>query len=111
MSLPCSIAIRFTCAAAVICLAAPGSAAPMIYDLGTLGGTNSFGYAVNDAGQVAGTSSTAVGGPTHAFRYDGTPGAGGVMRDLGTLGGNDSEGQAVNNAGQVAGRAFLTGNT
>ena len=54
-------------------------------DLGTLGGTDSDGTAINDAGQVTGTS-TLTGDFTtqtqHAFLWDGA-----TMRDLGTLGG------------------------
>ena len=41
--------------AALVPVTAP-AAAPAIYNLGTLGGTQSYGQAVNDAGQVAGTS-------------------------------------------------------
>ena len=47
----------------------------------------------------------------HAFRYDGTPGSGGVMHDLGTLGGTMSVGNAINDAGQVVGDSWTTGNT
>ena len=74
------------------------AAPPTIYNLGTLPGTYSQGYAVNDRGQVAGTSG-------HAFLYIGTPGSGGAMADLGTLGGmsNGSEGRDINAAGQVVG--------
>jgi probable HAF family extracellular repeat protein len=90
----------------------PGSGGVM-HDLGTLGGTLvSVGLAVNDAGQVAGFSvynNPSV--PVHAFRYDGTPGSGGVMRDLGSLGGTMSRGYGINDAGQVAGYSQITGNT
>jgi probable HAF family extracellular repeat protein len=55
-------------------------------DLGTLGGLDSFGQAVNASGQVAGDSTTA-GGETHAFLSG--PG-GGPLTDLGTLGGVSS---------------------
>jgi len=79
-------------------------------DLGTLGGTRSFGTSVNDAGQVAGNSSITGNTAEHAFRYDGTPGSGGVMRDLGTLGGTSSFGNAVNAASQVVGTSDLAGN-
>src|SRR5688572_9688380 len=100
----------FCAATAALTLAASAaSAAPAFYDLGTLGGTESVGYAVNDAGQVAGYS-TSTDGRRFAFRYDGTPGAGGVMRDLGTLGGTSSIGYGINNAGQVAGAASTSGN-
>jgi probable HAF family extracellular repeat protein len=74
-------------------------------DLGTLGGTGSVAYAVNDAGQVVGYSQTATGA-THAFLY-----SGGVMTDLGTLGGANSEAFGINQSGQVAGTADLAGNS
>jgi probable HAF family extracellular repeat protein len=48
-------------------------------DLGTLGGTNSRGRDINDAGQVTGRADTA-GGQTHAFLWDGT-----AMLDLNAL--------------------------
>jgi probable HAF family extracellular repeat protein len=85
----------------------PGAGAAMV-DLGTLGGQFGSGAAVNDAGQVAGTSDT-TGAPFHAFLYTGTPGSGGAMADLGTLGGNYSDGYAINSAGQVAGTAATIG--
>src|SRR5688500_1125939 len=76
----------------------PASAAtPAIYNLGALpGGTASQGLGVNDAGQVAGNSYRDGGFNTHAVRYDGTPGSGGVMHDLHTFG-PESIGTAVNN--------------
>src|SRR5688500_1523715 len=80
-----------------------------IYDLGALGGSVSFGRAVNDAGQVAGYAYTSGNAVRRAFRYDGTPGAGGVMRDLGTLGGTNGGGHAINDAGQVVGWSSLPG--
>src|SRR6476659_7202068 len=73
---------------------------PSVYNLGTLGGTYSDGYGINTSGQVAGWSFKSGNGASHAFRYDGAPGAGGVMRDLGTLGGTNSYGKAVNASGQ-----------
>jgi probable HAF family extracellular repeat protein len=48
-------------------------------DLGTLGGTDSHGFAVNAAGQVVGDSLT-EGGTDHAFLY-----RGGQMFDLNDL--------------------------
>lgn len=71
-------------------------------DLGTLGGANSRGSAINDAGQVTGASETADGS-THAFLF-----SGGELIDLGTLGGSDSFGQDINAQGQVTGRARTT---
>lgn len=72
----------------------PGSGVTM---LGTLGGIDSWGMAINNRGDVAGTSTTAAG-YQHAFFA-----SGGRMMDLGTLGGASSWGYSVNDAGAVAG--------
>ena len=72
-------------------------------DLGTLGGSSSHASAVNESGQVVGssnTSKTASGyEPEHAFSWT----QGGGMVDLGTLGGISSAAVAVNDSGQVVG--------
>ena len=83
------------------------AAAGDIFNLGTLGGASSGGAAINDSGQVAGTFYQPEPDDIffHAFRYSGTPGAGGAMADLGTLGGTYSIGYAINAAGQVAGHS------
>lgn len=70
-------------------------------EVGTLGGGNSRGYAVNNRLQVAGESVTASGA-VHAFVYQD-----GRMRDLGTLGGSYSSARAINNRGTVVGDAFV----
>ena len=84
----------------------PGSGGVMV-DLGTLGGNESRGWGINNAGQVTGWSQR-TDGLTRAFLYTGTPGSGGAMFDLGTLGGLESTGLAINNAGQVTGHADTT---
>jgi len=63
-----------------------------IQDLGTLGGLNSRGEAINDSGQVTGLAQTADGS-SHAFLY-----SGGSMHDLG-----EGVGEAINNRGWVVG--------
>lgn len=84
-------------------------------DLGTLGGTlgvvgalnnSGSGGALNDRGQVIGTSNLAGDLTHHAFRWER-----GVMRDLGTLGGPNSEAYWMNENGAVVGRADVPGDS
>jgi probable HAF family extracellular repeat protein len=87
----------------------PGAGGVMA-DLGTLGGSTSYAFSINDAGQIAGTADTASDSALHAFRYGGVPGGGGgAMADLGTLGGTNSDGRAINAAGQVVGDSYVAG--
>lgn len=72
-----------------------------LVDLGTLGGADSYAYAVNASGQVVGKAATADG-TTHAFLY-----SGGSMHDLGTFGGTESIARSINDKGQVVGDANL----
>src|SRR5213593_3245299 len=80
------LAMLLSASVAPVPAPAPAPAAT-IYNLGTLGGTDSYGQAINAGGQVVGYNDTVGEPPQHAFRYTGTPGSGGVMSDLGTLGG------------------------
>ncbi len=75
-----------------------------MHDLGTLGGTNSYGYGINSSGTVAGESYTAGNLANHAFRYDTS------MHDLGTLGGGGSYDFGINSSGTVAGYSNIAGN-
>ena len=84
-------------------LAAPAVAHWTVTDLGTLGGAYSYGYGINNAGQVTGNAST--GSNSHAFLY-----SNGAMTDLGTLGGVISYGYGINNTGQVTGYSYTAGN-
>ena len=71
-----------------------------ITDLGTLGGTESFAYAINDLGQVVGLSSTAGDLAEHSFLF-----SNGRMTDLYPLNSQSilTVGPtAINNSGQIA---------
>jgi probable HAF family extracellular repeat protein len=82
-----------------------------IIDLGTLGGYESNGIYVNNAGQVVGFATNTIpdpysflGAQTHTFLWQD-----GVMRDLGTLGGPDSfpgAGGINQQEGLIAGGSF-----
>ena len=74
--------------------------------LGTLGGTYSAAYGINDSGQVVGESSIAGNSATYATEW-----TNGIPTDLGTLGGTHSTALAINASGQVAGYSFTAGNS
>lgn len=71
-----------------------------VVDLGTLGGSYSSAYGINESGQVVGVSQT-VTGQLRAFVWDKATG----MIDLGTLGGNVSGAYAINDTGRIVGSA------
>lgn len=73
-------------------------------DLGTLGGSRSYPYAISENGKVVGES-TNSNDDSHAFLYDSNG-----MHDLGVLtGGTRSLAQALNDSGEVAGYSEVTG--
>ena len=75
----------------------------VLVDLGTLGGENSSAAAVNNAGQIVGTSDTTVANKSHAFLYED-----GVMQDLGAFPGEKSYALDINEAGVVVGYSYDT---
>ncbi|HEY8751377.1 MAG TPA: FG-GAP-like repeat-containing protein, partial [Tepidisphaeraceae bacterium] len=77
----------------------------VVTDLGTLGGTSSNAYGINDSLQITGSASTAT--QSHAFLY-----SGGSMSDLGLFSGvtnSTSVAFGLNSGGQVVGLSY-TGN-
>jgi probable HAF family extracellular repeat protein len=74
-----------------------------VTDLGTLGGSFTTGYGLNNSGQVVGGATTSPNDPLtqHAFLY-----SNGQMTDLGVLPGyGRSQANGINDAGQVVGSA------
>ena len=78
-----------------------------VTDLGTLGGTESFAYAINDLGQITGHSRTAGDASTHAFLY-----RDGAMVDLYPLDSGEirtGPPMRINNSGQIASGMVVDG--
>lgn len=71
-----------------------------ITDLGTLGGSDSYAFGVNAAGQVVGQSWLTGDQQVRATLWQGAPVQ---VHDLGTLGGTRSTAYAINDMNQVAG--------
>ncbi len=100
--------------AAILCLLAVGAALSLsqfhsqaqspsynITDLGTLAGTNSAAYGINQCGQIVG-GAPPDGTPRHPFLINIS---GNQVTDLGTLGGSSGTANAINASGYVAGTA------
>lgn len=69
-------------------------------DLGTLGGSDSYAFGTNAAGQIVGLSWLAGDQQTRATLWQGSPIQ---RRDLGTIGGTRSIAYAINDMNQAAG--------
>jgi probable HAF family extracellular repeat protein len=73
-------------------------------DLGTLGGSCTFTYALNNRGQVVGQSTLSGDQTSHPYFWDGNK-----MTDLGTLGGTYGYAAWLNDSGAVVGSATPAG--
>jgi probable HAF family extracellular repeat protein len=96
------VGFAFVAAFSVLAHAEP---AYTIIDVGTLGGTQSTAYGINNNGQVTGWASLANTNTGNAFIYDIKSG---TMTNLGALGDSGSFGHAINNSGQVAGYSVFS---
>jgi probable HAF family extracellular repeat protein len=72
--------------------------------LGTLGGTNSYAMAINDAGAIVGSAQIASG-YVRATKWNGTS-----IQNLGTLGGVSSSAYGINDLGNVVGTSLTSNN-
>lgn len=80
-----------------VALAAAQQPRYTVKDLGTLGGSFSLAYGINDKGQISGFSTLSGDQVVHAFVIQGS-----TMTDMGTLGGPNSQVFSnLNNFGQV----------
>jgi probable HAF family extracellular repeat protein len=70
--------------------------------LPSLGGPSSQAYAINDAGQIVGTSLIGTGDfiPTHAALW-----SNGKVKDLGSLNGQNSTAYGINESGTIVGQS------
>ena len=76
------------------------------YDLGTLGGSNSFATEIDETGAAIGWSQTSGNAALHACLY-----SAGQIYNLGNLGGTAGMVYAVNKAGVAVGGSNLAGDT
>ena len=77
-----------------------------VVDLGTLGGSSSLAYAINNSNQIVGDSYATGDAAFYATIWNGT-----TATSLGTLGGTNSNAYAINNSGVVVGDSLIAGDT
>ncbi|HEX8982646.1 MAG TPA: hypothetical protein VF792_07750 [Ktedonobacterales bacterium] len=75
-----------------------------VTDMGTLGGSLAFAFAVNTHAQATGISTLAGDQVVHSFLWQN-----GTMTDLGTLGGSYVQANSINDSAQIVGGAYLSG--
>jgi probable HAF family extracellular repeat protein len=75
-----------------------------MYDVGSLGGTKSIGYGLNNRGEIVGFSRLAGDTTRHPFLWRHR-----TLLDLGTLGGDKGEAWWINDLGHVVGWADVPG--
>jgi probable HAF family extracellular repeat protein len=96
---------RLLITAALAVVGTSASAASYTFtELGTLGGSSSIAYGINDGGQVVGYSYLTGNGSYHATLWNSA-----MATDLGTLGGSSSIANGINNSGQVVGTSYTAG--
>jgi RHS repeat-associated protein len=91
-------AVACFAAVALLLPAVAGAGGFTFNDLGTLGGTVTGAFSINDSGSITG-SSRLSNGAEHAFIWTRANG----MQDLGTLGGRNSRPGNINSAGMIVG--------
>jgi probable HAF family extracellular repeat protein len=75
-----------------------------MYDVGSLGGTKSIGYGLNNRGEIVGFSRLAGDTTKHPFLWRHR-----TLHDLGTLGGDNGEAWWINDLGHVVGWSDVPG--
>ena len=75
-----------------------------IIDVGSLGGTSTVAYGINESGWIVGSSFIESDRDYHAYLWNQKS-----MTDLGTFGGEDSRSNDLNEIGQIVGIASLPG--
>lgn len=100
-----SLTIFFSIAL-LVCTVQANATGYSFTELGTLGGNWSIATAINNAGQVVGSSTISVNSFTpQAFIW-----TSGQIKGLGTLGGSNSSAADINDLGQTVGFSYLGGN-